>query len=245
MLLHVEIELKNRATVEPKLLRYHRGLSLKHGLAVHTSVLFLRGGPPGSRARVYEERSLGRMVGAVGYHSLGLSQAPAAEYLRRPEPLAWAFASLMRPRTGQSRSQLGLDCVVRIAEEPAVAKNDRRLLLGCVLTYADFEDGDAAEFDRIMDGLEDEEVRDVRMSMTERWRREGLEQGREQGKEQGKALGRAEGLRDLVIRILGQKFGSQSAEAQRRVGSITSVEELNRLAEKLYQVESLEELGIA
>ena len=88
VLLHVEIELENRRRVRPRLLRYHRGLSLKHELPVHTLVLFLRGGPAGSRARVYEERSLGRMVGAVGYHSLGLSRASAAEYLARPESLA-------------------------------------------------------------------------------------------------------------------------------------------------------------
>ena len=98
VVIHVEIELRYRGRRLPKLLVYHRGLSLKYGIAVHTIVLYLYGGPPGSQLRVYEERSLGRIVGAVGYYSLGLSRVPASEYLARPEPLAWAFASLMRPR---------------------------------------------------------------------------------------------------------------------------------------------------
>ena len=102
-----------------------------------------------------------------------------------------------------------------------------------MFTYADFEDEDAREFDRITAELGIQDVRDVRMSMTERWRREGLEEGR------------AEGTRDLVLRLLRQRFGELSAEARRRVGAIASAEELGRLAEKVYQVESLEELGLA
>ncbi len=69
----------------------------------------------------------------------------------------------------------------------------------------------------------------MRMTMTERWRREG----------------RTEGARDLVLDLLGQRFGSLSQEVQRRVAAIASPEELSRLAKRVYQVESLEELGLA
>ncbi len=233
VLLHIEIELRYQSTVEPKLLRYHRGLSLKHGLPVHTTVLFLRGGPAGSRERIYEERSVGRLIGTIGYTSLGLSQGRAVKYLKRPEPLAWALAALMKPSRGQTRSQLGLACVLQIAGDSRIGTRDRRLLVGCVLTYASLEDDDAQEFDRIMAGLDDEGVQNVRMSMTQRWRREGLEQGR------------ADGARDLVKRMLARRFGKLSAESQRRLSAIVSSEDLARLAEKVYQVETLEELGLA
>ena len=253
VLMHVEIELNNRAAVPPKLLLYNRGLSLKHALPVHTIVLFLHGGPAGSQVRIYEEHSLGRTVGTLTYHSLGLSQALASEYLARPEPLAWAFAALMRPAKGQRRSQLGLECVHRIANEPSLSPDHRRLLLGWVLTYADLEDDDAEEFDRIVAELEDEEVQDVRMSMTERWRRQGLEQGKKEGKAEGRMEGKAEGrmegkaegVRELLVRLLGQRFGSVSSEVLGRIGAMTSVEELSGLAERVYQVDSLDELGLA
>ena len=114
-----------------------------------------------------------------------------------------------------------------------------------MLTYTDLEDDDAAEFDKIMAELEDEEVQDVRMSMTERWRREGLEQGKKEGREEGREEGHAEGARDVVIRLLSKRFGSLSAQVQRRLAAISSTEELSRLAERMYQVETLEELGLA
>ncbi len=72
--------------------------------------------------------------------------------------------------------------------------------------------------------------------MTERWRRQDVEQGLEQGRDR---------IRDLLLRMLGQRFGSLSQGVQRRVAAIASAEELSRLAERVYQVDSLEELGLA
>ena len=57
VVLHAELELDYRARTAPRLLGYHRGLSLKYARVVHTIVLYLRGGPPGPQTAVYEERS--------------------------------------------------------------------------------------------------------------------------------------------------------------------------------------------
>ncbi len=172
VLLHAEIELKFLNRELPRVLSYHRGLSLKYALPVHTIVLYLRGGPAGSRPQVYEERSLGRVVGTVGYHSLGLSSAKASEYLARPEHLAWALAALMRPARGQSRPQLGLECVRRIAAAPDLDDGQRELLFRCVWMYGRFEGQEAQKFDRIITELEDEEVQEMKMSMAEWWQKE-------------------------------------------------------------------------
>ncbi len=48
-----------------------------------------------------------------------------------------------------------------------------------------------------------------------------------------------------MLRLLGQRFGNLTSEARRRVAAIASAEELSRLGERVYQVESLEELGLA
>ena len=249
VLLHAEIELQYRARTIPRLLRYHRGLSLKYALLVHTIVLFLRGGPAGSQAMSFEERSLDRPVCRLNYHSLGLSRASASGFLARPEPLAWAFAALMQTARGQPRSKLGLECVARIAAETTLSRREHDLLLACVLTYAGFDDDDAQIFDKITTALEDEEVQTVKMSMTERWHKEGLEKGRELGLEQGKELGleqgRAEGIRDMVLRLLSQRFGALSSEARRRIAAITSADELGKLAESVYAADSLKDLGLA
>ena len=73
----------------------------------------------------------------------------------------------------------------------------------------------------------------MRTSMIEWWQEEGLEKGRK------------EGQRDIVLRLLRERFGSLSSEARRRVSNIESAEELTRLAARVYQVQSLEELGLA
>ncbi len=114
---------------------------------------------------------------------------------------------------------------------------ERDLLFECVLRYASLQDAQVREFDIILAETEDEEVRAMATSMVEWWRKQGLEQGLEQG--------RSEGQRDLVLRLLKERFGDLSSEARRRVSAIESAEELTRLATKLFQAQSLEELGLA
>lgn len=61
----------------------------------------------------------------------------------------------------------------------------------------------------------------------------------------GLERGRREGARDLLLRLMRQRFGRLSAGVRRQVGAIDSVEDLARLAEKVHQAGSLEELGLA
>ncbi len=172
VLLHTEIELQYRSRTKPRLLAYHRGLSLHYALVVHTIVLYLRGGPPGPKLETYEERSLGKTVVAFHYHSFGLSRASAAEYLAKPEPLGWALAVLMRPSRGQPRARLGLACVRRIAAAPGLSTQELDLLFSCVWAYGRFNDEEAEEFDMIMAEIEDREVQDMKMSMMEWWKKQ-------------------------------------------------------------------------
>src|SRR4029077_12714198 len=55
VLFNVEIELRYRAAVPPRLWSYSRQLSLRYGLQVHTFVLYLHGGPAGVRTEVHRE----------------------------------------------------------------------------------------------------------------------------------------------------------------------------------------------
>ncbi|MCP4592785.1 MAG: DUF4351 domain-containing protein [bacterium] len=54
----------------------------------------------------------------------------------------------------------------------------------------------------------------------------------------------AKGVRDLVLHLLSQRFGSLPASIKRRIEAISSVQELTRLAESVLKVDSLEELGL-
>src|SRR6185295_689605 len=103
LLLHVEIELRYRRTIPPRLWLYNRLLGLRRGLPVHTIVLYLHGGPAEAAVAIHREVSAGRELCRFSYLSFGLSRAPAEPYLARPEPLAWAFAARMRPEGGERR----------------------------------------------------------------------------------------------------------------------------------------------
>ncbi len=245
VLIHVEIELRYRGSKLPKLLDYHRGLSLKYALPVHTIVLYLRGGPPGSQTRVYEERSLGRMIGAVGYDSLGLSRAAASDYLARPEPLAWALAALMRPAKGQSRARLGLACARRIAHAPGLTDAERDLLFTCVMRYASLRNLEAPEFDKILVSTEDEEVRTMATTMVEWWKKKGLEQGREEGRKQGMQQGMQQGMREggasILKRLLRSRFDQLPQWIDQRLEE-ASHQELEGWADRVLDAERLEDV---
>ena len=92
VLVHVEIELRFRDTVPPRLLLYNRLLGLRRRRPVHTIVLYLHGGPSGTEVSEFVEMSCGREVGRLTYRSFALSRARAENFLSRSEPLAWAFA---------------------------------------------------------------------------------------------------------------------------------------------------------
>ncbi len=229
VVVHVEIELRYRGRRLPRLLVYHRGLSLKYALPVHTFVLYLHGGPPGSQRRVYEERSLGRVVGSVGYNSLGLSRVQASEYLARPAPLAWALASLMRPARGQSRARLGLSCVRRIAAAKELGRRKQDLLFRCVWTYGRFNDHEAQEFDKVIADLEDEEVQEMKMSMAEWWKKEGWEAGLKHGEA------------SMLKRLLSRRFDQLPKWIDQRLEQ-ASPQELKSWADRVFDAERLEDV---
>ena len=64
------------------------------------------------------------------------------------------------------------------------------------------------------------------------WERRGLEKGRE------------EGSRQVLLRLLGARFGPLSEDVKRRVEAIGSAERLNQIADQILVAHSLEELGL-
>lgn len=59
-----------------------------------------------------------------------------------------------------------------------------------------------------------------------------------------KAEGRLEALREMVLRLLGSRFGSVPEPARQRIESLSSEPELQRLGERIVGARSLDELGL-
>lgn len=63
------------------------------------------------------------------------------------------------------------------------------------------------------------------------------------GLKKGLDKGAAE-VRRLVLRHLDQRFGSVPASLQKRLTAIRSVEELGAIADRIFEIQSIEELGL-
>ncbi len=143
----------------------------------------------------------------------------------------------MRPAKGQSRPQLGLACLRLLAASPGLSRHQQDLLLSCVWTYGRFEDDEAGEFDKIMAELGDEEVQEMKMSMAEWWKKEGLEEGRKEGRKQGMQQGEV----SLLRRLLKRRFDELPRWIDQRLEQ-ASRQELEGWADRVLDAERLEDV---
>jgi len=244
-LIHVEHFSRYRSVSRGRLWDYNRLLGIRSVLPVHTAAVYLRGGPSGLERHVDGEFSCGRLVSTLHYNSLELSGASAPEYLARPEPLAWALAVLMRPDGFGGRGELAMACLRRIAAADELDEARRFLLLNFVRTYVKLDDKAAREYEALLHESENQEVEAMMMTWADEIKAEGREEGLQKGLRKGLRKGRLQGMRDLVLHLLAQRFGAPSKQVRRRIGTITSSRELTRLAARLARGDSAEELGLA
>ena len=84
-----------------------------------------------------------------------------------------------------------------------------------------------------------------------RWRdaawEDGLREGRQEGRQEGRREGLREGLRtthQLLRRQMERRFGRVPKRVRAKVEKISSMDELERLADELLVARSLKELGL-
>jgi flagellar biosynthesis/type III secretory pathway protein FliH len=73
-----------------------------------------------------------------------------------------------------------------------------------------------------------------------RWEREFLQQGIREGRREG----RVEGMRKLLLNQMVLRFGRLPVNVRRSVEAVQSERELQRLAGRVLEAESLSELGL-
>jgi hypothetical protein len=188
---------------------------------VLTIVINLKRGRPGVCLNTWES-SLGPGFQEPQYISFGLAGCSAAEYLARPEPLAWALAALMDPGAW-SRAELKMACLRRIAG--LRGKIDPFLLVDCVENYLQLDAREVAEFEALRSRRQNKEVRAVAMTWSEKQN--------------------AKGQKDILLVQLTERFGPLPESTRRQVEEIGSFQRLARLAKRVLTAGSLEEMGLA
>jgi hypothetical protein len=215
VLVHVEIETKARAGMEQRLWRYYMQIRLRHDLLVLPILVNLRGGRPGAGLEVLEE-GLDRSPVAFPYRVLGLSGCQAQDWLARPEPVAWAFAGLMRPGKW-SRAELKIECLRRVAGS-GVTEREKEVLVNWLKTCVKLSGQNAAEFERLLELEENKEIRQMETTWLGRAEAKGVKKGIEKGTAQA-----VEQMRGVVLQQMKQRFGAVPESIQKRVEAIDSL----------------------
>jgi uncharacterized protein DUF4351/putative YhgA-like transposase len=245
LLVHVEIEARASRGMAERLWRYRSQIQARYDTRVLTIAFYLKRGRPGVNLETWAS-SLGPDFPEPRYVSFGLAGGRAAEYLDRPEPLAWALAALLDPGPW-SRAELKMACLRRIAG--LKSRIDPFLLVDCVENYLELEPWEVAEFEALRSQRENHEVRAMKMTWSETQQAVGWEKGRREGKDEGRREGVEEGTqrgaRQVLLHQLGKRFGPLPETVRRRVEAIDSLDLLTRLAERLLSAHSLEEMGLA
>jgi hypothetical protein len=228
-LVHVEIERKAPKNIGRRLWDYSIRLRGRYPEPSVSLVVFLRGGPPGITWQVYTEETAGREVARFRYLSFGLSRLPAEHLLARPEPLAWGLAALAKPGA-LGRAWVKFEALRRIAGAK-LREHHRFLLMNCVETYLPLKGRDAEEYASLAGAQESPEIRAMQMTWADK----------EIAKMEAKVADR---LRSTVIRQLGQRFGKVPARFAKRLAAIRTVDELGAIADRIFEVQSIDELGL-
>jgi hypothetical protein len=231
LLIHIEIETEYRSGIDRRLWLYYMQLRLRHGLPVLPILVSLRGGPAGLRRAGLREGFAGKVTASFRYRVLGLSGCQAKEWLARPEPVAWAFAALMRPGAW-SRAELKLECLRRIAASDVTGLR-KQILVNWVETYVQLSEQDTAELRRLLDLEGNEEVKAMELTWLGKAEARGMEMATRQAVER---------MRRVVLQLMAQRFGTVPAKVRQKVDATEKLEPLATLAERVLVVSSIDEL---
>jgi hypothetical protein len=241
VLVHVEIEARARRTMDQRLWQYYMQIRLREGLQVIPILVNIRGGPAGVTRQTSVEGADGEETARFQHRCFGVGGCLAEEYLAKPEPLAWGLAALMQSRRW-NRVEQKLECLRRIAAAPGLSEIQTHLLVDCVERYLELTRDEAAAFATLATPAA-KEVSAMQLTWSERIRREGLLEGRKEGRQEGRQEGLAAAVRSLkniVFRLLSQRFGSVPAKVRRRIEAIDAVEPLERIAGEVLTAPSLD-----
>lgn len=138
-----------------------------------------------------------------------------------------------------SRARQRLACLEPMTT-PALTEKQRFLLVNLVETYIQLDEAAQEEYDSLLAEKRHEEV--ATMELT--WAGKIAHEARQEAREIALQEGREEGKRDLLLDLLAHRFGPLPKATVERVHAVTTAEELSRLAARVLDAPSLDDLGL-
>ena len=221
-LLHIEVESRESVQpLKPRMFEYYVQLRRDVQLPVLPIGLFLRVGLDGIGWDAYEEYFWEHRLLLFTYAYVGLPGLNADAYVTGEHLLGVALSALMRVPAEQ-RAELYAEALKRIAQSNET--DWRRMLLAeCVEAYTDLDEVQRQQLQAL---LTTEQYRQVRPLMITTYER-----------------GKIEGLREVALLQLEEKFRPLTDEVKQRVAALT-VEQLRQLLLDLVKPLSLKDLHL-
>ncbi|MEM6455800.1 MAG: hypothetical protein AAF772_11945 [Acidobacteriota bacterium] len=265
ILVHVEIESRFRGAMDARMVRYACQIASQYARPVFPLAVFLAGGKTDLELRTGVEHNGTFVFLEAHYLAFCLACCDPADYLAHDRPLAWALSPLMRRNAGDRVAQK-LAALRRIATATEPLTTEQRYLL--TQTVDSYPPLRGAEAERYAEQIEQqpEEIRDMiprtyeqvfeegqqaghqlgiqegRQLGVQEGRQLGVQEGRQLGVQEGRQLGVQEGRRAMLIRMIEQRFGTMADDARARLDAIDDPDVLDRMAERLFEVSSVEML---
>ena len=233
-LLHHEFEGEFRSGMDSRVDRYIMYLRLTHNEPVVSFVLFLKGGPKGLEIRSVVDRIGSVEIYRSSYFAFGFRGQLAEEWLDRPEPLAAAFAALMRSKVWDA-AEKKIHCLRAIART-SLNEARRLALVDVVETYVELTSEEAEWFSVELTRESNQEICEMGMSWSQKLRAEG----RVEGRVEGEALG----IRATILMLWENKFGPLATEVRKQLEEMTDRSRLYELAKQVSEARSAEEIRL-
>ncbi len=226
ILTHIEVEARRRGGFPERMSDYYRMLKLRHRLPVYPIVAYLSAGAGGLVSEQFVDSVFDEEVNIFKYQAVGLRDLQADDYQDLENPLGPALSALMKPcRRGRViQKYRSLRAMARIG----IDESRKALLTNVVETYLRLSEQELTEFDQLMTAPEGEEIREM-ISIYE-----------QRGIEKGIAIGE----RRTLLRQLKLKFGEVPEAVRERIESLSDTEELQTLADRVVQANTLAEMGL-
>jgi len=138
-----------------------------------------------------------------------------------------------------SAAEHKFECLRRISRFK-IDDAGRYLLVNTVETYVDLDDEAREEYARLLSREPSQEVRIMEMT----WGEQIEARGEARGEAREIEKGRLEGMRAVVLGLLGRRLGPLAADTRERIQEITDGDELSGLADRLLDARSVADLGL-
>ncbi|MCW3096145.1 MAG: hypothetical protein JWL77_1763 [Chthonomonadaceae bacterium] len=217
---------------------YFARLHEKYNLPIYPIILFSHDAPSRLEPHRYQVAFPRKTVLQFDYVTIQLNRLSWRDYVSTPNPVASALMAKMKIAL-RDRPKVRLECLRLLATlqlDPARSQ----LIGGFIGTYLRLNAEEMKQYEQEFAKLTPEE-KEANMELMNPWVKQGWEEGKQEGRQEGIQTGIQVGKEELVVRLIGRRFGSVSSRITERLNQLSS-EQLNELGEDLLDFKTAADL---